>query len=67
VTAFENYASTHTLSASTLVPLNGQQQLVTNTVSPALEPASMALLATGALGLAAFRRRGQMRPLRAIR
>ena len=57
VTAFENYANTHTLSGSALIPLNGQQQLITNTVAPAPEPVSSALLATGLIGLALTRRR----------
>lgn len=57
VTAYESYAASHTLSAATLVPLSGQQQLITNTVSPAPEPASVAMFAIGALGLAFAHRR----------
>ena len=67
VTTFEAYANTHTLTGASLSPLNGQQQLITNTVAPgglggttttqAPEPVSAALLSTGLLGLGIVRRR----------
>ncbi len=56
VAAFENYAINNTQSSATLIPLNGQQQLITNTVA-APEAVTLALLATGMLGLAFVRRR----------
>jgi hypothetical protein len=56
IAAFESYAISNTQSAATLVPLGGQQQLITNTVA-APEPVTVGLLATGLLGLAFVRRR----------
>ncbi len=56
ITAYVSYASSHTQSAATLIPLNGQQELITNTVA-APEPVTVGLLATGMLGLIFVRRR----------
>jgi hypothetical protein len=67
VATYVSYANNHTLTGSALGPLNGQQQLITNSVAPggipgssnanAPEPISSGLLATGLIGLGFVRRR----------
>lgn len=66
VAAYEAYAANvaNARTASALLPASGQQQLITNTVSPsgsgssnAPEPISATLLATGMIGLCFARRR----------
>ena len=68
VTTFEAYANTHAFTGTTLAPLNGQQQLITDAVGPsgitggnanAPEPVSIGLLATGLVGLGFVRRRAR--------
>lgn len=59
VATYELYAANNTLTGSSLIPLNGQQQLITNSVAPAPEPLSLSLLATGLIGLGFIRRRAR--------